>query len=101
VPVQESGQNTVCDEPAQRQAWTEVAAQFRGDPDGVRCMQPIYNLTGQHPLLTCRAPSALISHDWPEQGFLKLIALIAEVKGPVSIQSTIVEHISVYCYCEV
>ena len=26
VPVQESGQDIVCDEPSQRQAWTEVAA---------------------------------------------------------------------------
>ncbi len=77
------------------QKWQHM---FRGDPDGVRCMQSIYNITGKHPLLTC---SALTTHDWPEQGFLKLTALIAEVKGPVSIQSTIVEHISVYCYCEV
>lgn len=52
---------------------------FRGDPEGVRCMQPIYNLTGQHPLLMC---SALITHDWPEQGFLKFVVLIADSKGP-------------------
>ena len=77
------------------QKWQHM---FRGDPDGVRCMQPIYNLTGQHPLLTC---SALISQDWPEQDFLKLVALTAEVKWPVPIHYTIVEHIRIDCHCEV
>ena len=33
------------------QVWTRL---FRGDPDGARCLQPPYQLAGQHSAEDCR-----------------------------------------------